>query len=95
MFYPLTVYSSMKGLAVVGFLYSFKIDIDFPLCFGVNEGIEHVGMQCSYCVSMSGLHKGQGAFFPYFSIPPPHFTPKIGGKMVEFWDGVFLSPLSG
>jgi hypothetical protein len=59
MFYPLTVYSCMKGLAVVGVLYSFKIDIDFPSCFGVNDGIEHAGMQCSYCVSMSGLHKGQ------------------------------------
>jgi hypothetical protein len=41
------------------FLYSFKIDVDFPSCFGVNDGVEHAGMQCSYCVSMSGLHKGQ------------------------------------
>jgi hypothetical protein len=59
--YPLTVYSSMKGLAIVGlvFLYCFKIDIDFPSCFGVNDGFEHAGMQCRYCVSMSGLHKGQ------------------------------------
>jgi hypothetical protein len=39
--------------------YSFKINIDFPSCFGVNDGIEHPGMQCSYCVSMSGLHRGQ------------------------------------
>jgi hypothetical protein len=59
MFYPLTVYSYMKGLAIVGVLYSFKIDIDIPSYFGVNDGIEHAGMQCSYCVSMSGLHKGQ------------------------------------
>jgi hypothetical protein len=41
----------------LAFLYSFKFDIDFPSCFGVNDGIEHAGMQCSYCMSMSGLHK--------------------------------------
>jgi hypothetical protein len=34
------------------FLYSFKIYIDFPSCFGVNHGIETGGMQCSDCVSM-------------------------------------------
>jgi hypothetical protein len=59
MFYPLTVYSSTKDLATVGILYSFTIDIDFPSCFGVNDCIEHGGMECSDCVSMSGPHNGQ------------------------------------
>jgi hypothetical protein len=40
-------------------LYSFKIDIDFPSCFGVNDGIEHGGMQRSECVSMLGLQYGR------------------------------------
>jgi hypothetical protein len=88
----------------MAFLYSFKIDIDFPSCFEANDGIEHVGIQCSDCVSMSGLHKGQdichigrdiltlGHFFRIFPYPP-HFTPKIGeGEMVEFSDGFFCAP---
>jgi hypothetical protein len=56
MFYPLTVYFSMQGLAVVGVFIQFQ---DFPSCFGVNEGVEHADMQCSYYVSMSGLHTGE------------------------------------
>jgi hypothetical protein len=54
-FFQLTVYFFMKGVAVVDVLYSFKIDIDFQLCFGVNDGIEHAGTQCSYCVSLHGV----------------------------------------
>jgi hypothetical protein len=61
--------------------FSFKIDTEFPLCFGVNDGVEHAGMQCSYCVSISGLQKGQdichiGREILTFSIAAPHFTPK-------------------
>jgi hypothetical protein len=37
----------------------FEIDIDFPSCFGVNDGVEHADMQRSECVSMSGLHTGE------------------------------------
>jgi hypothetical protein len=59
MFYPLTVYIFMKDLAVVGVFIQFQNDIDFPSCFVVNDGIEHGGMQCSDCVSMSGLQYGR------------------------------------
>jgi hypothetical protein len=38
MFYTLMVYSSTKGLAVVGVFILFQ---DFPSCFGVNDGVEH------------------------------------------------------
>jgi hypothetical protein len=90
-FYPLTVYSSTKGLAVVGVFIQFQNRHWLSSCFGANDGIEHGGMHPSDCVSMSGLHNGQNfchigreiltlaRFFPQFSIPPPHFTPKIGG----------------
>jgi hypothetical protein len=82
------------------FFSSFKIDIDFPSYFGVNHGIETGGMQCSDCVSVSGLQNGRDSchigweiltLSPCFCILSilPHFTPKITGKMVEFSDGVF------
>jgi hypothetical protein len=38
MFYTLMVYSSTKGLAIVGVFILFQ---DFPSCFGVNDGVEH------------------------------------------------------
>jgi hypothetical protein len=105
MFYPLTVYSSMKGIAVVGVFICFKIDIDFPSCFGVNDSVEHAIVQCRYCVSMSPLHNGQDichigrdiltlAHFSTFSTHPAHFTPKIGGEMVEFLDEVYCARCS-
>jgi hypothetical protein len=71
-------------------------------CFGVNDGVEHAGMQYSYCVSMSGLHKGQEichvsrdiVTLAHFFIPHSHFIPKIG-EMVEFSDAFFLRLVSG
>jgi hypothetical protein len=36
-----------------------KSTLTFRRVLGVNDGIEHAGMQCSYCVSMSGLHTGE------------------------------------
>jgi hypothetical protein len=39
MFYTLVVYSSTKGLAVVSVFILFQ---NFPSCFWVNDGVEHV-----------------------------------------------------
>jgi hypothetical protein len=39
MFYTLMVYSSTKGQAVLSVFILFQ---DFPSCFGVNDGVEHV-----------------------------------------------------
>jgi hypothetical protein len=51
MFYTLMVYSSTKGLVVVGVFIQFQ---DFPSCFGVNDGVEHAA--CS--VANSCLCRG-------------------------------------
>jgi hypothetical protein len=83
-----------------------KSTLTFPYVLGVNDGIEHGGMQCSDCVSMSGLHNGQDlchigkeilTLAHCFRIFPYHLaisTPKIGGRWLNFRMG-FFSLMSG
>jgi hypothetical protein len=44
-----------SGIGISWHFYTVSKSTLTPSCFGVNEGVEYAGMQCSYCVSMSEL----------------------------------------
>jgi hypothetical protein len=106
MFYSLTVYFSTKGIAVVGVFIQFQNWHRLSLIFWGKWRHRTWGIQCSDCVSMSGLHNGQdlchigqeiltlAPCFRIFPYPSP-FHPKHMGKDGSIFEWGFQCLMSG